>query len=364
MNQLAEASLRLANIERYEAGESSIAGRSGSLKLSSNENPFGPGRRAREALSQSLGELERYPSGNHYELRAAIADVHGLDAGRILCGAGSDNILSLLARAFSGPGTEVICARHGFLMYPIFAKAAGATPVEVAETDRKVDVGKILAAVSDRTRLIYIANPSNPTGTMLDNEELENLAAELPASVVLALDGAYAEYAEGYDGGASLVDRYPNVFMTRTFSKIHGLAALRVGYGYGAPDIVNVLDRIREPFNVGGPAQAAAIAAIGDADHVRNCQAENARNREWLAGRLAPLGIDVDRSHANFILARFSSPDQAAACDGHLRDEGIIVRRLEAYKLSDCLRITIGDRDSCQRVSEAISRFAGDWSGS
>ena len=364
MNQTVEAGLLLATIERYEAGESRIAGRSGVLKLSSNENPFGPGRKAREALSQSLEGLERYPSRDHEELRVAIARAHGLDAGRVLCGAGSDNVLSLLARTFAGPGTEVIYTRHGFLMYPIFARTAGATPVEVAETDRHVDVGKILAAVSDRTRIIYIANPSNPTGTMLGSQKLEKLASGLPGSVILVLDGAYAEYAEGYDGGASLVERYPNVFMTRTFSKIHGLAALRVGYGYGAPEIIDVLDRIREPFNVSGPAQAAAIAAIGDAEHVRNCQAGNARNRRWLGGRLVELGLGVDRSHANFILARFSGPDMAAACDRHLQDEGIIVRRLEAYKLPGCLRITIGDRDSCQKVGEAISRFIDDWSGS
>ena len=356
MNRSAFVGIRPEDIEPYVAGEDRIEGRDDVRKLSSNENPLGPGPLARTALMGSLDSLERYPPQDHAVLRSAISGAHGLDPDRIVCGAGSDEILGLLCKACAGRGTEVIHTRHGFLMYPIFARAAGAEPVEADEPERRVSVDGILAAVTPRTRLILIANPNNPTGTMIGQAELERLADGIREDVLLVLDGAYAEYADGYDGGASLVESRPNVVMTRTFSKIHGLASLRIGYGYGPRRVVDMLNRIRGPFNVGGPAQAAA-AAVRDVEHVRRSRSHNAQMRRFMAGRLADAGVPSDESHANFILARFGSADEAAACDACLRDAGIIVRRTDAYQLPDCLRITVGEVSDCEEVCRVVAEF-------
>lgn len=347
------------DIETYVAGKSEIPGRTDVLKLSSNENPYGTSPSAAEAYSASAAALSRYPSSDHAELRAAIEEAHGLERERIVCGAGSDEILALLCKAFAGPGTEVIHTEHGFLMYRILAKSSGAVPVEVPEIRRKADAGTILKAATDRTRLVFLANPSNPTGAMLDSGELARLASGLPDEAMLVLDGAYAEYVDGFDGGAELVRQSRNVFMTRTFSKIYGLASLRVGYGYGSPRVVDALNRLRSPFNVAGPAAAAAAAAARDRDFVRRCRIENAKWRAWLAERLDRCGVPSDPSHANFVLARFSDPEEAGACDSHLSGNGIIVRRMEQYKLPNCLRITIGDGAACRAVADGIARFKG-----
>ena len=357
MNVSAFAGVRRDDIEPYIAGEDRIDGQENVLKLSSNENPFGPGQLARTALVESLNSPERYPPQDHAALRTAIAEAHGLEPERIVCGAGSDEILGLLCRAFAGRGDEVIHTHHGFLMYPIFARTAGAEPVEVNESERRVDVEKILASVTTRTRIIFVANPNNPTGTMISDMELERLADGIPDNVLLVLDGAYAEYAVGYDGGVSLTETRPNVVMTRTFSKIHGLASLRIGYGYGPEPVIDMLNRIRGPFNVSGPAQLAAAAAVGDAEHVRRSRLHNSRMRQLMAARLEQAGVPSDQSHANFILARFGSAAEAAACDKCLRNAGILVRRTDAYKLPHCLRITIGDVVNCEVVCGVIAEF-------
>lgn len=342
----------------YEAGESSIAGRKTTLKLSSNENFLGPGERARAALADALIHPERYPPTDHQLLKTAIAEACNLDPERIICGAGSDEILLLLCRAFAGPGDQILHSRHGFLMYPLLARAVGAEPVAVEETERRSDVDRLLAATSERTRLLFLANPNNPTGTMIDDAELRRLADGLPSSCLLVLDGAYVEYADGYDGGAGLVRAYENVVMTRTFSKIHGLASLRIGYGFGSRAVISAMDKLRMPFNVSGPALASAAAAIGDRAHLVRCQDHNRRLRAWLADRLASCGIPSDPSSANFILARFGSPEAASTCDARLRDDGILVRRMLSYHLPDCLRISIGDDDACRRVAASVATFA------
>ena len=357
MNEIPFAVTRPEDIGIYEAGDDRIEGQSDAVKLSSNENPFGAGTLARTALAQSLNSIERYPSQDHAELRAAIADVHGLDPDRIVCGAGSDEVLGMLCKGFAGWGSEVIHTRHGFLMYPIFARSVGAEPVEVDETDRRVDVGKILERVSKKTRLVFIANPNNPTGTMIGHSEIARLADGLPEGALLVIDSAYAEYADDYDGGASLAESRRNIVMTRTFSKIHGLASLRVGYGYGPRPVIDLLNRIRGPFNVGGPAQAAATAALRDDVHIRRSLDHNSSMRRFLASRLAEAGVPSDESHANFILARFASAGEAADCDASLRAAGIIVRRTDAYKLPHCLRITIGDTKSCEAVCSVVAEF-------
>lgn len=347
----------IMHIELYKSGKAAVDGVRHVVKLSSNENPLGASDAAKEAYAREMHNLNRYPSSDHAELRAAIAQVHGLDAERIICGAGSDEIIAFLCNAYAGPGDEVVYTEHGFLMYPISAFAAGATPVKVAEKERVADVDAILEACSEKTRLVFIANPNNPTGTMLSNREVTRLADGLPAGALLVLDGAYAEYIEGYDGGASLVDKRNNVVMTRTFSKIYGLGGLRVGWGYGPANVIDVLNRIRGPFNLSSSAIAAAEAAVRDTAFVDKCRTENARMRKWLTNALLPLGIQCDVSQANFILARFADEAEAEACNLALANEGLIVRQVEAYGLANCLRITIGDEAACRRVAHTITLF-------
>lgn len=347
----------IMDITLYVSGESSIAGREDVLKLSSNENPFGPSPKAVEALRRSAHELHRYPSTDHAGLRTAIGEVHGLDPERIICGVGSDEIIHFLCQCYAGPGDEVLYTEHGFSMYQISARAAGATPVVAAERERRVDVDAVLAAATERTRLVFITSPGNPTSTMLTTAELDRLAAELPETTLLVLDSAYAEFAEGYDGGVSVVDAYPRTVMLRTFSKAYGLGGMRVGWAYAAKGIIDVLNRVRGPFNLSGPALAAAEAAVRDRAFVDKCLSENARLRTWLAEALAGHGVPSDPAQANFILARFGSEEEAAACDAWLKEAGIIVRRVGGYGFPDCLRITVGDESGCRRVAHAIGRF-------
>jgi histidinol-phosphate aminotransferase len=310
-------------------------------------------------MQGALADSHRYPSTDHAALRAAIADVHGLDAERIICGVGSDEILAFLTQAYAGPGTEVLHTAHGFAMYRISALAAGATPVEVRERERVTDVDALLASCTERTKLVFIANPNNPTGTMICAAEVARLADGLPPQALLVLDGAYAEFVDGFDGGASIVDARDNVIMTRTFSKLYGLGGLRVGWGYGPQEIIDVLNRVRGPFNLSGTALAAAEAAIRDTEYVDHCRAQNARWRSWLAEALAELGVPSDTSCANFILARFASQAEAEACDDYLKTQGLIVRRVAGYKLPNALRITVGNEIACRRVAAAVAAFKG-----
>lgn len=349
----------ILDIALYEGGKAHVAGMTNVVKLSSNENPFGPSDRAKEAFQRSVHALHRYPSTDHASLREAIAEVHGLDAGRVICGVGSDEIITFLCQAYAGPKDEVVFTEHGFLMYRISALAVGATPVEVRERERTTDVDAILAACNRRTKIVFIANPNNPTGTMISNAEIARLADGLPRQAILVLDGAYAEYVEGYDGGLAILEARSNVFMTRTFSKIYGLGGLRIGWGYGPRAIIDVLNRIRGPFNLSSTQLEAAEAAVRDQDFVNRCRAENARMRHWLSEALAELGVPSDTSMANFVLARFASEDEALACDAFLQQQGLIVRRVASYKLPHCLRITVGDEASCRRVAHAVAQFKG-----
>lgn len=348
----------ILDIAAYVGGESRLDGHAHVLKLSSNENPAGPSPRAVAAYRAAADGLHLYPSSDQAELRAAIAAAHGLDPARILCGNGSDEIIALLAQAYAGPGREVIHTEHGFAMYRICALAAGATPVEVPERARTTDVDAILAAAGPRTALVFVANPNNPTGTMIPEAEVARLAAGLPPQALLVLDAAYAEYVEGFDGHAGLAQARDNVVMTRTFSKIHGLGGLRVGWAYAPAHVVDVISRTRGPFNLSTPAQAAATAAIADAGHVARCRAENALNRARLAAALAEAGVASDPSEANFVLARFRDAEEALACDRALRDAGIIVRRVAGYGLPQALRITVGDAAACDRVAAVVGAFA------
>ncbi len=353
----------ILEIKLYQGGASHVEGVREVLKLSSNENPFGPPQSARDALVREAHLLHRYPPTDHAALRNAIAEVHALEADQIICGVGSDEVLTFICQAFSGVGDEVIYTEHGFSMYPLLARGAGAVPIKVKEAERVVDVDAILSAVTEKTRIVFVTNPGNPTGTMLPEGELERLADMLRDDIVLVVDGAYAEYATGYgmtfDGGAALANARPNVVMTRTFSKLYGLGGLRVGWGYAQRELIDVLNRLRGPFNLSNPALAAAEAAVRDRDFASRNVAENARMRDWLANALRDMGVEVDPSQANFILARFKDEAQASACEAALQSEGILVRKVSGYGFPEALRVTVGDESGCRRVVHAVRGFMG-----
>ncbi|MEM7506158.1 MAG: histidinol-phosphate transaminase [Pseudomonadota bacterium] len=343
------------DISPYVGGESEAKGANRVFKLSANENPLGPSVQAIEAFRATGETLGLYPDGGHLALRQAIAEVHGIEPERIVCGSGSDEIISLLCKAYSGPGDEVLYSRHGFLMYAISGLAAGATPVTAPETDLTADIDALIAAMTYRTRLVFLANPNNPTGTMVPMAEVERLADAIPPRALLVLDSAYAEYVEGYDGGIALVRARENVVMTRTFSKIYGLGSQRLGWGYAPEHVVDVLNRVRGPFNVTSGALAAGEAAMRDQDWIAHCRAENAKWRAWLAEELAALGIATAQSFGNFVLAKIG--EGAAACHDHLAVRGVLVRRMDGYGLAPHLRISIGDEEGCRAVIEGVR----DW---
>ncbi|WP_300059668.1 histidinol-phosphate transaminase [uncultured Roseobacter sp.] len=347
----------IMDIALYQGGASQIEGQADPLKLSSNENPLGASPEVTVAVTEAARTLHRYPTTDHVRLRTAIAEVHGLDPDRIICGVGSDEVLTLLALAFAGPGDEVLYTEHGFGLYRIFALSAGATPVVAPERDRRIDVDRLLDHVTPATRLIYIANPANPTGTALDMAELTRLADALPEQCLLVLDGAYAEFYAGYDGGAALVTARENVVMTRTFSKLYGLGGLRVGWGYASRHVIDVLNRIRGPFNLSAVALAGAEAAMRDRGFVETCLRENSEQRARLTGGLRQLGIACDESQANFVLARFADEAEARAADAHLKSAGILVRLVKGYGFPEALRITVGQSDDVTRVLDALASF-------
>jgi len=347
----------IMQIDLYQSGKAAVEGVADVVKLSSNENPFGPSEAAQKAFTQAAFQLHRYPSTDQAPLRAAIGEVHGLDPERIICGAGSDEIITFLCQTYAGVGDEVLFTEHGFSMYRISAHAAGATPVEAKERERVTDVDALLAACTDKTRLVFVANPNNPTGTMIGGNDIARLADGIPPKALLVLDGAYAEYIEGFDGGAALIEGRDNVVMTRTFSKIYGLGGLRIGWGYGPKAVIDALNRVRGPFNLSEAQMSAAIAAVRDQDYIDKCRADNTRMRAWLVKALADLGVPSDASSANFILARFASEQEAVACDAYLKSQGLIVRLVGGYGLPNCLRITIGDEASCRRVAHAVAGF-------
>ena len=353
----------IMDIALYEAGASHLAGRSDALKLSSNENPWGCSPAAREAIIRAAAEVHRYPSSNHAALRAAIGEVHGLDPERIICGAGSDEIISFLAQAYAGPGTEVLFTEHGFLMYRIAAQAAGARPVAVRERERVTDVDALIAGAGPATRLIFVANPNNPTGSFLPKGEIARLHAGLPADVVLVVDQAYAEYLspEDDDGALALAKTHSNVLVTRTFSKIYGLAGERIGWATGAPGLVDTLNRIRGPFNVSNSGQAMALAAIGDQAFVEHSRTENRKGREALGAELAALGnhgLRVLPSEANFLLVLFEGALSAETAYNGLAEAGYIVRWLPNQGLPQALRITIGAPEHMAAITATIRQLA------
>jgi len=349
------------DIEAYVPGKSAAPAGVKLHKLSSNETPLGPSPKAVAAYGALAGKLELYPDGSATKLREAIAGRYGLDAARILCGTGSDELLQLLTKAYLGDGDEGVFTQHGFLVYRIAIMAAGARPVVVPETNFTADVDAILAAVTPRTKIVFLANPNNPTGTYLSFESVRRLHAGLPSNVLLVLDAAYAEYVRrnDYAAGLELVAESENVVMTRTFSKIYGLANLRLGWLYAPAHVIDALERIRGPFNVNGAALEAGAAAIADEAHVASAIAHNDKWLAWTTAELEKLGLTVTPSVGNFILIHFPAPPGKTAkeADAFLTQRGLILRGVGAYGLPDALRLTIGTEEANRLVVDALTVF-------
>jgi histidinol-phosphate aminotransferase len=347
-------------IEAYVPGKSAAAGVAKIHKLSSNETPLGPSPKAIEAI-RAANHFELYPDGAATALREAIAAKYGLDPDRILCGSGSDELLSLVTSAYVGPGDEGIFTAHGFLVYKIAILAAGGTPVVAPESDYRADVDAILSRVTPRTKIVYLANPNNPTGTYLPFNEVKRLHAGLPPQALLVLDAAYAEYVRrnDYEAGLELVLSADNVVMTRTFSKIYGLANLRLGWMVGPAHVIDAVNRIRGPFNVNGPAMTAGIAAIRDETHVAKAISHNEQWLAWLTGEIEKLGLAVTPSVGNFLLIHFPAEAGRSSreADAFLTARGLILRRVDAYGLPNCLRLTVGDEEANRLVVEALRDF-------
>lgn len=349
------------HIKPYVGGKSTAGPGKPVIKLSSNESPLGPSAAALEAYASVSSSLHRYPDGHALRLREAIAEVQGLEIKNIVCGAGSDELIGLLMHAYGQPGDEMLYSTHGFLMYKIYAHAAGITPVAAPERNLTADVDALLAAVTPRTKLLFIANPNNPTGSLLSAQDMQRLRENLPPHVLLVIDAAYAEYvtAPGYTDGRELVAAGDNTVTLHTFSKIYALPGLRIGWGYMPASVADALNRVRGPFNLSSPAIAAGAAAMRDQAHVRASVEFNTRWRGWLAAELMALGLMVYPSEGNFLLAEFAStgPHTAEAANRYLLSEGIIVREVASYGLPHCLRITIGREDENKALIAALREF-------
>lgn len=349
----------ILDIAPYVGGKSSVAGAKQVIKLSSNETPLGASPKAIDAL-RDFDALHRYPDGGCTTLRNAIAEVHGLPAERIVCGAGSDELIGLLIHAYAGNGGEVLYSEHGFLMYKIYAQSFGAIPVTAPETGLRTDVDALLAAVTPRTKIVFVANPNNPTGSYITGKELKRLRDGLPAHVILGVDSAYAEYVSDldYSNGEALVDATDNTVMFRTFSKIYGLAALRVGWAYAPEGIADILNRVRSPFNVSSVAQVAGIAAVRDQAHIKKALAHNDTCLKSLPPKLSTLGLTVYPSVGNFLLIGFPEGKHCAEnANDFLLKRGVILRAVGNYGLPHCLRATIGLDAENKALLEALTEF-------
>lgn len=351
----------LLDIAAYVPGKEHAHGVAKVYKLSSNESPLGASKLAAEAFSAAAKNLAIYPDGQSTALKQAIAEVHGLNPGNILCGNGSDELLGLLCQTYLAAGDEAIYTEHGFMVYKIYIMAAGGTPVIAKEKNEQAEVDAILSVVTPRTKIVFLANPNNPTGTYLPFEDVRRLHAGLPKNVLLVLDAAYAEYVRrnDYESGVELVSSFENVVMTRTFSKIHGLAALRIGWMFAPVHVVDAVNRIRGPFNLNSAAILAGAAAIRDRAHVNNAVAFNDKWLRWTAERLTELGLRVTPSVCNFLLVHFpeDKAKSAEAADAYLTSKGYILRRVTGYGFPNALRLTIGSEEANRGVVAALSEF-------
>jgi histidinol-phosphate aminotransferase len=350
----------ILDIQAYVPGKSG-AKTAKTYKLSSNESPMGPSPKAVAAYEEAVAQnLALYPDPGATKLREAIAKRYGLNAVNIVCGGtGSDELLQMLAHAYLGVGDEAIYSQYGFLVYPIAIATNGATAVVAPEKNYVADVGEILSRVTSATKIVFLANPNNPTGTYLSYVEVKRLHAGLPSTVLLVLDAAYAEYvmANDYNAGVELVENNTNVVMTRTFSKIFGLAGVRIGWAYCPPNVADVLNRIRGPFNVSTPAIAAGSAAMDDVGFIEQAIAHNSKWLEWVSAEVRKLGLEVTTSVGNFVLIHFASAEKAVTADAHLMARGIIVRRVDSYGLPKALRVTIGSEEANKAFISALTEF-------
>jgi histidinol-phosphate aminotransferase len=349
----------ILTIHPYVGGESNLPGINRTIKLSSNEGAFGVPPGAQEAIRRVTEEVYRYPDGGADALRTALGKRWGLDPERIVCGAGSDDLIYQLCLSYGGPGRDIVMSAHGFSIYHIAGTYAGSRVIKVPERNLTADLDAMLGAVSPATRLMFIANPNNPTGSMVPEAELARFRAALPPEVLLVLDSAYAEYVTrpDYDPGVRLVDATDNTIMTRTFSKIFGLGGMRIGWAYGPPAVMDVLNRVRGPFNVSVAAQAAGIAALAEPGWVEKGRDHNTEWRPKLTAGLQAAGIKVWPSEGNFVLADFGAVETADAADAFLRTRGIIVRKVAGYGLPHCLRVTVGTAEEIGLVIEVLTEF-------
>ena len=343
----------------YIPGEHEIIDGVKPIILSANENPLGAGEKVIASYKNAGDNLFRYPDGSATKLRNAIATRFNLNVNNIICGAGSDELLTFITRIFAGLGDEIIYSQHGFLMYKINAMQVGATPISIAEKTLTTDVDAILNAINDKTKIIFIANPNNPTGSYISNNEMTRLANGLPDNVILVIDAAYAEYVSNadYSDGSKLVENHENIIMTRTFSKIFGLASLRLGWCYCSPVIADLINRIRGPFNVNASAQAAGIAAMEDTQHMEKSKKHNDYMLEKFGNQLKFLGLNVPKSVGNFLLAGFNDDKTAKQAYDYMLKNGIIARAMGGYGLPEYIRFTIGLEEECQQAITILQQF-------
>ena len=350
----------LNKIENYKPGKAKIGGDKKVINLSSNEKALGSSPKAIDAFKNHIEDVMRYADGSSSNLREALGAKNNIDPERIVCGTGSDEILSFLTSAFAGVGDEIIYSEHGFLMYPISAQRVGARAVKAIEKNLKTDIEQILTRITSKTKIVFIANPNNPTGSYLTKSEIEKLIAGTPKNVLIVLDHAYEEFVDeaDYPNAIELVNQHDNVVLTRTFSKIYGLASLRIGWCYSSLEIANILNKVRGPFNVGGPAQVAAVAALEDEEFF---QASRNHNKKWLKILFEEFAkiksIKAHPSIANFILLDFDNIELCKKANDLLLSEGIIMREMQAYGLGNCLRMTIGTEAENLQVLEILKEF-------
>jgi histidinol-phosphate aminotransferase len=353
----------LQQIAPYIAGESEISSKKNVIKLAANEGAFGPSPKILDALNAISNQFHRYPDGDCNELRELLAKKNGAPKSNIICGAGSDELISLLCRSYAGPEDEILCSQHGFAMYPIYGLTVRATIITAPEINIKLDVDQLLARVSEKTKLVFIANPNNPTGTYITKQEVQRLIDGLPSEVLLVLDSAYAEFVdrEDYSDGAEFISKNKNVVMLKTFSKIYGMGGLRLGWIYAPDRVIDILNRMRSPFNVSYPAIVAGIAAIKDEPFIKMAQNHNKKWLKWTTDHIRAIGLEVPDSVCNFVVVRFPINDKrnitAVAADKFLKSKGIIVRRLAGYGLPDALRISIGLEEEMKIVVNSLTEF-------
>jgi histidinol-phosphate aminotransferase len=363
----ARAQAGIQRLKAYDPGHDLVAlrrrfGEAHLAELGSNENPYGPSPQARAAILDSLHALHRYPDPLGADLKRALAAKHGVEVAQVQLGNGSHELLMQLAQVFAGPGDEVVFSRYGFAVFALATQAAGATMriVEALPRDAAMpcghDLDAIAGAIGPATRLVYLANPNNPTGTWFGREAMIAFLDRVPADVLVVMDEAYAEMAEApdYASALPLLGRYPNLAITRTFSKAYGLAGLRVGYLLAQPGLIQVMDRLRESFNVNGPALAACAAALADEAHLDWACARNAEQRAALAEALRQRGLRVFPSQTNFVLVEFGP--RTAQIEAALVERGVILRPMAGYGLADCLRISVGSPDENRRLLAALDQ--------